>query len=248
MRFNGINPSEISRKIFVSHEVISPIPPRSVRMVSAARQSYLAGVDLSPREIHLHLNFAGRSIDNANELAARVAALFCRDDLAEYEPTHMPGKALSVVLQSASDPEWHWGFGVIEYTFVAPRPFIHSISETVVGGNAQVYIEPRGSAPCSPIITHKMAASSPALTISISNGMDAPAQIMGIRNPSGDNLPAGLVIGVDFASRALTINGDAAMQYVDYTVSDWHPDILGGTLITLSDAGETTVRWQDEWI
>ena len=109
MRFNGVNPSDISSKVFVSHEVISVIPPRTVRMVTASRQSYLAGVDVAPREVKLHLNFAGRSIDNANELAAKVAALFCRDQLAEYEPTHMPGKALNVVLQSASDPAWKWG-------------------------------------------------------------------------------------------------------------------------------------------
>lgn len=64
-----MSPSEISSKIFVAREVISPIPPRNVRLVSGSRQSYLAGVDIAPREVHLHLNFAGRSIANANQLA-----------------------------------------------------------------------------------------------------------------------------------------------------------------------------------
>lgn len=243
-----MSPSEISPKIFVSHEVISPIPPRSVRLLSAARQSYLAGVDISPREVHLHLNFAGRSIDNAIELAARVASLFCKDSLSEYEPTHMPGKALSVILQSASDPEWKWGFGVIEYTFIAPRPYFHSTSETIVIGDDRVYIEPRGSVPCEPVIKHTMAASAGSLVITISSGSSAPAQIMAIRNPAGTALTAGQVIVVDFANRLVTINGDVAMLYVDYTSSTWHPDIRGGTLITLSDSGETTVRWRDEWM
>lgn len=248
MRFNGRDPREISPKVFVSYEVISSIPPRSVRMVSASRQSYLAGVDLAPREVQLHLNFAGRSIDNANELAARIAALFCRDDLAEYEPTHMPGKALSVILESASDPEWHWGFGVIQYTFRAPRPFYHSTSETIITGDDQVYIEPRGSVPCEPVITHRMASAAASLVITISNGMTSPATIMAIRNPSGSNLTAGQVITVDFAKRSLMINGEAAMAYIDYTASDWHPEIIGGTLISLSDSGATTVRWRDEWM
>lgn len=247
MRFNGISPSEISPKIFVSHEIISPIPPRSVRMLATSRQSYLAGVDLSPREVHLHLNFAGRSIDNANELAAKVAALFCREDLTEYEPSHMPGKALNVILQSASDPEWRWGFGVVEYTFVAPRPFIHSTSETVLIGGSQVYMEPRGSVPARPIITHRMATAAATLTIGISDGQTSQT-IMAIRNPLGTSLPAGLVVGVDFASRLCSINGIAANEYVDYTLSDWHPDIRGGTLITLSDSGDTTIRWRDEWM
>lgn len=247
MRYNGVNPSEISPKIFVSHEAISPIPPRSVRLVASSIQSYLAGVDLSPREIHLHLNFAGRSHSNANALAAKVAALFCREDLAEYEPTHMPGKAMSAILQSATEPEWHWGFGVIEYIFVAPRPFLHSTSETVVTGGRQVYMEPRGSVPAQPVITHKMAAAAATLTIGISDGQTSQT-VMVIRNPLGNALPAGLVVSVDFASRLCSINGIAANEYIDYTVSDWHPDIRGGTLITLSDGGETTVRWRDEWM
>lgn len=248
MRFNGIDPREISPKVFVSHEIISSIPPRTVRMVSTSRQSYLAGVDLAPREVQLHLNFAGRSIDNANELAAQVATIFCRDTLSEYEPTHTPGKALSVILESASDPEWHWGFGVIQYTFKAPRPFYHSTSETIITGDDQVYIEPRGSVPCEPVITHRMAAAAASLVITISNGMTAPATIMAIRNPSGASLTAGQMIMIDFAARSLKINGEPAMAYVDYTASDWHPEILGGTLISLSDSGQTTVRWRDEWM
>ena len=248
MRFDGISPADLSPKLFVAREVISPIPPRSVRMVGTSRQSYLAGVDISPREVRLHLNVAGRSHANANELAQRVAAWLCRTELAEYEPTHMPGKALSVILQSASDPEWHWGFGVIEYAFVAPRPYLHSVSETVAVGDAHVYIEPRGTVPCAPTIEHRLAADTEVLTISVSSGGSAASQVMAIRDPYGNPLPAGIHVSVDFARRLLQINGAAALQYIDYTASDWHPEITGGTLITISDAGDTTVRWRDEWM
>lgn len=243
MRFNGINPSEISPKIFVSHEIISSIPPREVRLVSSQTQAYLAGVNLSPREVHLHLNFAGRNIDNANELARRAAALFARTDLSEYEPSHMPGKALSVILESASDPEWHWGFGVIEYIFKAPRPFYHSTAETIVIGGRSVYIEPRGSVPCAPEIMHTMEAEADALEITAGG-----ATIMRIRDPYGGKLSAGFKITVDFANRKVSIGNESAMDYVDYTVSDWHPYIIGGALIGTGDAGETKVRWRDEWM
>lgn len=243
MRFNGVNPSDISPKIFVSHEIISSIPPREVRLISSQTQAYLAGVNLSPREVHLHLNFAGRSIDNANELTQQMAALFARDDLAEYEPSHMPGKALSVILESASDPEWRWGFGVIEYVFKAPRPFYHSTSETIVIGGGGVYIEPRGSVPCVPVITHKMAAEADALEITAGG-----STIMRIRNPLGANLQLGQIIEVDFANRLVRINSETNMSYVDYTASDWHPAIKGGTMLATSDIGETKVRWRDEWM
>lgn len=242
MRFNGISPSEFNPKIFVSHEVISSIPPRELRLLSTAQQSYLAGVQLSPREVHLHLNFAGRSLDNANAMSRQIAGLFCKNVLSEYEPTHMPGKALSVILQSASDPDWHWGFGVIEYVFAAPRPFYHSTAETVITGTNNIRIEPRGSVSCRPVISHTMAATSAALTITV-NG----TTVMRIRNPIGANLQAGQIINVDFVNRIVTISGEAAMDYVDYTASDWHPEILGATEIVLSDAGATTVRWVDEW-
>lgn len=212
-------------------------------MVATSEQAYLAGVTLSPREIHLHLNIAGRNIDNANDLVRQVAALFCREDLAEYEPTHTPGKALSAILQSATDVQWKWGFGVVEYVFLAPRPFYHRTTETTVSGTDSVTINPLGSVPCRPIITHTMAADASALTIAADN-----TTIMRIRNPLGTDLQAGQVIAVDFASRLVEIGGTPAMTFVDYTASVWHPNITGQTTITLSDAGNTTVRWKDEWM
>lgn len=243
MRFNGINPSEISPKIFVSHEIINAIPPRSLRMATTSEQSYLAGVDILPREIHLYLNFAGKSHEHANSLARRVAALFCTSELGEYEPTHHPGKALSVVLQSASEMEWKWGFGTIEYVFIAPRPYYHSTSETVIIGEDSINIEPQSSVPVRPMITHTMIAAADALEISVGSFI-----VMRIRNPLGTQLQAGQVIKVDFANRLVLIAGETSMAYVDYTASDWHPKILGATTIGISDAGPTEVRWRDEWM
>lgn len=243
MRFNGINPSEISPKIFVSHEIINAIPPRSLRMATTSEQSYLAGVDILPREIHLYLNFAGKSHEHANSLARRVAALFCTSELGEYEPTHHPGKALSVVLQSASEMEWKWGFGTIEYVFIAPRPYYHSTSETVIIGEDSINIEPQSSVPVRPMITHTMIAAANALEISVGGSI-----VMRIRNPLGTQLQAGQVIKVDFSNRLVSIGSDVAMAYVDYTSSDWHPKILGATTIEINDAGPTEVRWRDEWM
>lgn len=46
----------------------------------------------------------------------------------------------------------------------------------------------------------------------------------------------------------MTVNSDTMMTYVDYTVSDWHPLLLGGVNIVCSDAGASEVRWRDEWM
>lgn len=244
MRFNGFNPSDISPKVFVSHEVIGSIPPRELRTIQTQHGALVAGADLREREIHLFLNFAGRSHANANEMASRVASIFCTDEPKEYEPGHMPGRAFSAILQDASDMEWRWGFGVIEYTFIAPRPYSHSIGETVVNttGN-NIRIEPRGDVAARPVLKHTLAAAAAALTYSIDGTV-----FFRLRDPSGSNLPAGLVTVIDFANRKVTVNSDTMMTYVDYTVSDWHPLLLGGVNIVCSDAGASEVRWHDEWM
>ena len=243
MRFNGINPSDISPKIFVSHEIISSIPPRELQTVSSQTQTYLSGVKIREREIHLHLNFAGRNKEHANELARLAAGLFCTGQPGEYEPTHMQGLALTAILSGASDPEWHWGFGVIEYTFKAPRPYFHSSAETILTGTNVVRMTTRGTVPCCPIISHTMAADANNLEITLNNSV-----IMRIRNPLGTQLTAGQKITVDFLKRLVTVNNNPAMDYVDYTASEWHPDIIGSAIIGLSDSGSTTVRWRDEWM
>lgn len=244
MRFNGFNPRDISPKCFVSHEVIQAIPPRELRLVQTSNGPIVAGADLTEREIHLFLNFAGRSHEHANEMASRVASIFCTDEPKEYEPSHMPGRAFSAILREAGDMEWRWGFGTVEYTFIAPRPFSHSIAETVLNFNGFVIrVEPRGDIPARPIIKHKMNAAAAALTYSIGGNV-----FFRLRDPSGNDIPSGAVLTIDFENRKVTLNGNTMMTYVDYTASDWHPPILGGTRIYCIDAGETEVRWRDEWM
>lgn len=244
MRFNGKNPSEISPKVFVSHEVINAIPPRELRTVATGHGPLIAGVDLREREIRLTLNYAGRSHEHACELASAVAALFATEEPGEYEPGKMPGRAFSAILREAGDMEWHWGFGTVEYTFVAPRPYSHSLSETVVSASGgAIRIEPRGTVPARPVLKHVLAAATDALTYSVGG-----SAFFRLRDPSGNDLPAGLVSVVDLENRKVTINGITLMTYVDYTESDWHPLILGGTTIVCSDGGDTEARWRDEWM
>lgn len=244
MRFNGIDPRDISPKCFVAQEVIQAIPPRELRLVNASNGAMLGGVDLKEREIRLTLNFAGASHENANDMAARIAALFCTNEPGEYEPTHMPGKAFSAILSEAGDLEWRWGFGTVEYVFVAPRPFLHSTAETVVTTTGtNIRIEPRGTVPARPIFKHTMAAAAAALTFSI----DGTA-FFKLRNPAGANIAQGAVLVIDFEKRKVTLNNQTMMTYVDYTASDWHPLIIGGTNIVCSDGGTTETRWHDEWM
>ena len=155
-------------------------------MIDSSRQAYLSGVKTREREIHLHLNFAGKTKAHANELARMVAGLFVTEEPGEYEPSHMPGLAFTAILESASDPEWHWGFGVIEYVFKAPRPYYHATAETILTGTSTVRMMPRGTVPCCPVVSHTMAEASGALEITVDNTV-----VMRIRNPLGTQLAAG---------------------------------------------------------
>ena len=243
MRFNGIDPREISPKIFPAREIIQAIPPRSIRTLSTSNGSIYAGEDLKPRTIRVTVNFAGSSHENANELVRELNRHFCTGTIGELEPTHMPGMAFSVVLVGASDLEWKWGFGTIDYEFQALRPYMHSVVETVVSFSGSRRIEPRGSVPIRPHITHSMAEAAAQLTIS----QDGVAFFR--LRPLTGTFSSGTKLMIDFENRLVRSGTEAAMELVDYTVSDWHPNIKKGSLITISDTGgQTEVRWRDEWM
>lgn len=248
MKFNSVDPASLAtspNRIFVSHEIIDSIPPRELRLLETGNGALLGGVDLREREIHLFLNFKAQTIDKANELASDVAALFCTDTPQEYEPNHMPGRAFTAILRDASQMEWKWGTGVIEYTFSALRPFSHSTTETVVNTTGTtISLSPSGDVPLRPVITHTMSAAASALVYSLGGNV-----FFKVRNPLGTDLPQGAVVVVDFENRLVTVGGNVSMPYVDYTVSDWHPDLVGSSIsITCSDSGATEVRYRDEWM
>lgn len=243
MRFNGIDPREISPMIFPSREIIQAIPPRTLRTLDTSNGPLYVGTDLQRREIKITMNFAGRSHQNANALAMELNRFFCTDEPGELEPTHMPGLAFTAILVSAGDLEWKWGFGTVDYVFAAMRPYIHSQAETVVSfiGSSR-HIEPRGSVPILPVIKHTMSVAASQLALSL----DAQ-QFFRLRPLSG-TIAAGTSLAIDFGRRLVTMGGEPSMLLVDYTASSWHPEIKKGTLLSVSDAGATEVRWRDEWM
>lgn len=243
MRFNGMDPREISPRIFPAKEVIGAIPPRTLRTLETTGGALFGGVDLGARQIKIVMNVAGRNHDHANELVMLLNGHFCTDEPVELEPTHWPGKAFTAILESAGDLEWRWGYGTVEYAFSAPRPFAHSINEMIVRFFGSTLITPGGSMPMLPKIAHTMSAAASELVISCDN-----APLFRVRPVTG-NFSAGETITIDFSKRLVTRAGEAAMNLVDYTASTWHPDIRTACLLSVSDAaGETEARWRDEWM
>lgn len=243
MRFNGMDPHEISPQIFPAKEVIGAIPPRTLRMLDTAGGALYGGIDLGARQIKIVMNIAGRNHDHANELVTLLNGRFCTDEPAELEPTHWPGKAFTAILESAGDLEWRWGYGTVEYTFSAPRPYAHSVDERHIRFSGSTLITPTGTIPMLPKITHTMSAAASALAISCDS-----VPFFRVR-PATGGFSAGETITIDFSKRLVTRADVATMSLVDYTASTWHPDIRAACLLSVSDAaGDTEVRWRDEWM
>ena len=242
MRFNGLDPREISPKIFPAREIIQAIPPRSVRALETANGPLYVASELQQRTIQVEINVAGSSHENANELVRELNRVFVTQEPGEFEPTHTPGMALTAILERAGEMSWQWGFGTVTYEFAAMRPFFHATSETIINFTGARQIEPRGSVQIRPVIRHTMAAAAATLTYSL-NGVG-----FFVLRPLSGSFAAGAVLTVDFANRLVAYNGEAAMVLADYTASTWTPGFISGSLITVSDAGPTEIRWRDEWM
>lgn len=247
MTFNGVDPRSLSPKIFVEKEIIDVVPPRDLRVLQASAQAYYTGQDIKPRSIRLRLNFAGRSRTDAYDLTRQTAALFCTDEPKLYIPSHETARGYDAILESASEPDWRWGFGVIEYIFTCPRPYMRSTAPITATGADSIELDTPGTVPIRPVITHQMAEDAAELVISV--GDTSPRTIMRLRDPAGEDLQAGAVYVIDYTRRLVTLNGQAANMYVDYTASTWQPEIMPGTAeISLSDAGATSVEVIPEWL
>lgn len=241
MRFDGINPREISPRIFPAKEIIEAIPPRELQMLSGMNGGILYGVSNKPRQIRLIMNFAGVTHEHANDLARRWAEVVCTDEAKEYEPTHMPGRAFTAILDSAGELEWKWGYGTVEYVFTAPRPYLHSLDETVVRFTGARAIDPKGTVEVQPKIEHVFDSTAEDLRLFI----DGKLQFL--VKPKAGNFAKGEKVTIDFENRLIMRNSDVAIQMIDYTASTWHPKIKCGSVVSMSDNGQTEVRWRDEW-
>ena len=212
-------------------------------MLSLYGGAGFTGFTLEPRTFLARINIASFSRVGGWELAQRLAAWACTDEPCELVPTNTPGRAFTAILESASDLQLVRGFGVVEYRFAIPRPFYHSVAENVVTMPSGGRILAVGNVPARLSIAHRMAQNAPALTVCHDG-----APFLRLRKPDGEDIPAGATLSIDMAKKLVRMNGETALDMVDYTATDWREPIRGATEITLSDKGQTEIRWRDEWM
>ncbi len=238
MLFNGINPCDLDQCVSIAKEIDSGIPPRTVRTVQMLRGTRIAGIENTARTYTVRINIAAKSRSKAWYVAQRLAAWACTNEPKELIPTRAPCRAYTAILESASSPEFSFGFGVVEFRFLIPRPFSHSVTETMLnlpGGGA---INTCGDLPARLSVKQTLAGAASSWELK-HNGKTFVRLVNAFQ--------AGNIIRIDMTNRSVHLNSLHAEALVDFSITDWNEAILGATKITSSDTGPMEIRWRDEW-
>ena len=104
MRFNGVDPSTLHPALSRSAEVVPGYPALNIETIDTSGGGLLAHVSVAQDTYTLRMNIAGKTYEEAMEARLALAewAGSSRKQLAELEPTYLPGKAYSAIVKSIS--------------------------------------------------------------------------------------------------------------------------------------------------
>lgn len=241
MKFNGINPADIHPVISVSKEIYPSMPAREIATVETRDGALVANVSVGQDEAIIRINIAGRTYDEA--MAARLAlaewAGSSRNQTAELEPTHAPGKAYSAILRRITEIENR--FATVDVVFLIPRPYLHSTTVRQVSGTgAAMTYTIGGSAKAQPAFELVLSAAAEGLIMLADNRMMLAMSGM---------LNANDAVVYNPHTGALTINGVHAEERLLYADIDFNITFYPGAhTLQVSAPGTMTARWRDEWL
>lgn len=241
MRFNGIELRAVHRAVSIGKEYPPGMAPRGIHTVQANAGEYLAAVTDERGEYRVDVNIAAHSKHEAYEVRRLLArwATSSGEKTAKLEPTHDPGVTYDAICESISEPEFMFGFAVVEVVFALPTATATEKRPKTATGEGGAVLAIGGSGRVVPVITQTLAAKAEGLTWSADG-----APFLRIEG----EIAAGAEVKADFATNALTIDGEHAEARIDYTASSWRPDLTPGKHeITSSDAGAMEARWRDVW-
>lgn len=241
MRFNGADIKSVHHAISINKEIPPGMPERDLRTIKRRRGELLTGYDLQQAEYTVRVNIAGKNKRIAWEARAALAAWATSsgEKAAMLEPTHWPGVAYDAIAKEVQPPEFKFGFGVIEITFVIPEPVAHDMIPSIAKGTNGATLDVGGSWACEPVITYTAAEASDGLVIQADG-----AKLISIK----DAIAAGDVVVIDTQEGGLTINGEHAEKRIIYTDTDWElPFAPGIHKLTASASGAVEARWYNRW-
>lgn len=241
MKYNGVDPSTLHKALSRSAEIVPGYPALNIETIDTAGGGLLAHVSVAQDTYTLRMNIAAQTYEEAMEARLALAewAGSSHKQLAELEPTHMPGKAYSAIVKSISRIEKR--FGTVDVTFLIPRPILHSTNESGASSNAKsVNIRIGGSSSAQLIISTMLTAETDELTISADG---YPLFVL------GGGFAAGQTVEVDMRTGAVLVDGEHAEERMVYTDMDPDVELMPGMhVIAASAESSITVRWSDEWL
>lgn len=239
MRLNGVNPETLHKCISVSAEVLPSAPERDLVTVENGRGEILTAVNHKQAEYIVRLNIAAATYPEAMQARLLIAQWACSTELMEAEPTHMPGKAYSVILKSISQIEKR--FGTVDVVFTVPMPYLHSVQEnraTATGRELAAFVG--GTAKTEPVISVKPKTNVEGLQLHI-NG----APLVKLRG----TVYAGQTVSVDLQGGGVTVDGVHAENRIIYTETDLDREFAPKrNTVTCNAEAELTARWREQWL
>lgn len=239
MRLNGVNPETLHKCISVSAEVLPSAPERQLVTVESGRGEILTAANTKQGEYTVRINIAAATYEEAMQARLLLAQWACSTQLMEAEPSHLPGKAYSVILKSISPIEKR--FGTVDVVFAVPMPYLHSVQEkkaTATGKELAVFVG--GTAKTEPVITAKPANDVSNLMLHV-NG----APLVKLRG----TVHAGQVVAIDLQNGGVTVDGAHAENRIVYTDTDLDKEFPPKrNTVTCNAEAELTVRWREQWL
>lgn len=241
MRYNGVDICQCHRGISVAKEIPPGMPGRSVETAGGWDGEMLAGVEMKQGRYLVRVNIAQRSKEEAWRARAALAAWAdsTGGQLGAIEPTHWPGKAYDGVVSSISDPEFTFGFGTVDVTFVVPRPVAYDIAPSVAAGNGKAELAVGGTIPCGPTIKQTMSEARTGLKWKLDG--ETLLAITGA-------LSQGDVVEANLREGWLKINGVHVERRIDVLATNWVASFAPGLhSVESQDGGAMEARWHTEW-
>lgn len=242
MKFNGVDPTTVHPAISVKKEIPPGMATRQNRTLAATDGEILTGKETGEGRYIVRINIAARTPAEAWEAREKLAAWAggSGEGTNELEPTHRPERVYDAAVESISEPEFEPRFAVVDVTFLLPRPFTRSKTQSAAQGGGEVSFQIYGSSAARPVIRQVLAQDCERVTWT----MDGKAllDVIGV-------LTAGQVIEMDTTREKLTIDGEIAMTAINPQATRWRPGFTPGPHAILStDGGTMEMRWHEEWL
>lgn len=256
MTFNGVDPCSLHSGISIAKEIPPGTIASTLETLSGASGEIIVGRTVKQAEYTVKINIAGKYRAQAWQIRKLIAAWACAMDVQTHQlvPTHWPTVAYDAVLKEISEPEFTFGFGVIDVVFAIPRPIARELMITNglgASGATSINVTIEGSSYARPTLRITLAENLDTGIDGMSVSVDG-VQYFGLTGA----LYAGNVVEITLDVPGVAIDDGedtvAANERIDYTVTDFERFAKafspGTHKVSCPEAKLITMRWRCEWL